>query len=249
MKETRDIMGMPVNVEIADAKASTADFEAVFSYLREVDATFSTYEAGSEISAINSGALALDAASDEMREVFRLAQETNRLTDGYFDIRTPSGSYDPSGLVKGWAIHNAALLLEKRGLNNFYVDIGGDIEAHGVNIDGLPWRVGIRNPFKTDEIIKVLELRDEGIATSGTYLRGAHIYDPHQHAAPVHDVVSLTVLGPDVYEADRFATAAFAMGRDGIRFIDGLDGFEGYMIDTSGTATMTRGFAQHTYVA
>lgn len=245
MKETRTIMGMPVKVEIVDMHASVEDFEAVFSYLREVDEKFSTYKEGSEISRINSGELAPGDASGEMREVFRLAEETKVQTRGFFDIKTPSGAYDPSGLVKGWAIRNAARLLEARGLKNFYVDVGGDIEARGTGENGEPWKVGIQNPLKTDEIVKVLNLRNAGVATSGTYLQGAHIYDPHQKAAPSHDIVSLTVVGPDVYEADRFATAAFAMGRDGILFIDGLDGFEGYMIDTSGMATMTRGFAHY----
>ncbi len=54
--------------------------------------------------------------------------------------------------------------------------------------------------------------------------------------------MSLTVIGPNIYDADRFATAAFAMGRDGIYFIENLEGFEGYMIDKNGMATFTTGF-------
>ena len=57
--------------------------------------------------------------------------------------------------------------------------------------------------------------------------------------------VSVTVLGPNVYEADRFATAAFAMGSEGIHFIEELPRFEGYLIDRSGIATMTTGFADY----
>ena len=53
---------------------------------------------------------------------------------------------------------------------------------------------------------------------------------------------SLTVIGPNVYEADRFATAAFAMGREGLRFIEEQPGLEGYMIDRSGMASYTSGF-------
>ncbi len=55
----------------------------------------------------------------------------------------------------------------------------------------------------------------------------------------------MTVIGPDVYEADRFATAAFAMGRMGVAFVEGLDGFEGYMIDAQGIATYTSGFERY----
>ncbi len=63
--------------------------------------------------------------------------------------------------------------------------------------------------------------------------------------AHLDDVKSLTVIGPDIYEADRFATAAFAMGRGGIDFIESLEGFEGYMIDASKTATFTSGFGRY----
>jgi len=218
-----------------------------FRILRSVDERFSTYKDASEISTINKGLLAPESASAEMREVFRLAQETKELTDGYFDIVTPNGVYDPSGLVKGWAIRNAADILQKRGRNNFYIDVGGDVEVRGTDRGGEAWKIGVQNPFKNGEIVKALRVRDAGIATSGTYLRGKHIYDPKTQRAAGIDIVSMTVVGPDVYEADRFATAAFAMGRDGILFIDGLDGYEGYMIDSSGIATMTRGFSQYAY--
>ena len=81
-----------------------------------------------------------------------------------------------------------------------------------------------------------------GIATSGTYVRGQHIYDPRRPGRPIEDIVSLTVIGPDVLEADRFSTAAFAMGRSGIHFIEELAGFEGYVVDSGGIAIQTSGF-------
>jgi len=73
-------------------------------------------------------------------------------------------------------------------------------------------------------------------------VRGQHIYDPHEPGRPIEDIVSLTVIGPDVLEADRFSTAAFAMGKAGIRFVEELRGFEGYMVDAGGVATQTSGF-------
>ena len=56
------------------------------------------------------------------------------------------------------------------------------------------------------------------------------------------EIASVTVIGPDVYEADRFATAAFAMGRDGAAFLESQPGLEAYVIDRAGVATMTSGF-------
>jgi len=84
--------------------------------------------------------------------------------------------------------------------------------------------------------------RDAEFATSGTAARGQHIYNPHQPQQAIEDIASITVVGPDIYEADRFATAAFAMGRSGIMFIEQLPGFEGYLIDANAVATMTSGF-------
>jgi thiamine biosynthesis lipoprotein len=79
------------------------------------------------------------------------------------------------------------------------------------------------------------------MATSGIYFRGEHIYNPHNDSQ-VKEVVSLSVVGSNIYDADRFATAAFAMGREGINFIEKLEGFEGYQIDREGMATMTSNF-------
>jgi thiamine biosynthesis lipoprotein len=236
------MMGMPITIEIADAWASPAAFELAFDYFDYVDQTFSTYKSGSEISQINDRRRSLDQASPDMRAVLRLAEETRRETFGYFDIAR-GGRLDPSGIVKGWAIYRAAELLRENGFRNFYVDAGGDIQACGLNAKGQPWRVGIRSPFNHDEIVKVVAVSDLGVATSGTYARGQHIYNPL--GAGLAEIVSLTVIGPNIYEADRFATAAFAMGRDGIAFIEWMQGFEGYLIDANGIATLTSGLERY----
>jgi len=246
MKETRVMMGMPITIEIVDPHATSNIFNEVFDYFAHIDEKFSTYKSTSEIEAINRGALALADASEEMRLVFAMCEETKRETNGYFDIKTPAGNFDPSGLVKGWAIWNAAKLLEKKGFENFYIDAGGDIQPHGRNAEGKPWAVGIKNPFNESENVKVVYVKDTGVATSGTYIRGMHIYNPRGGNAPVSDIVSLTVIGPNIHDADRFATAAFAMGANGIQFIEQLPGYEGYIIDKNKVATMTTGFEKYT---
>jgi thiamine biosynthesis lipoprotein len=250
MKQTRLLMGMPITVEIAEVAATSEDIVAVFAYFAYVDEKFSTYKSDSEITRINEQRLSLAEASADMQTVFRLAEQTKQATHGYFDIFR-DGCYDPSGLVKGWAIHHAAELLRARGHQNFYVDAGGDIQADGLNKQGRRWRVGIRNPFNPDEIVKVLAISQRGVATSGTYVRGEHIYNPHSTRRRLRksEIVSLTVIGPNIYEADRFATAAFAMGYDGIVFIEQLVGFEGYLIDQRGRATLTSGFESYVYDA
>lgn len=242
MKQTQIIMGMPVSVEVVASDAAR-DIASVFAYFKAVDERFSTYKAGSEISQINEG-LPPSAWSQEMKTVLALCEETKSLTSGYFDIAR-DGRLDPSGLVKGWAINNAANLLRSSGAQNFFIEAGGDIQVQGVNAAHEPWAVGIRNPFNREEIIKVVGLTDAGIATSGTYIRGQHIYNPLQPGQTIESVKSLSVIGPNIYEADRFATAAFAMGEAGIAFIESLPGFEGYMVDAAKIATYTTGFGKY----
>jgi len=237
-------MGMPITVEIVGGRIHPTLFNEVYDYFTEIDNRFSTYKPESEISQLNAGTLPEAKLSSDMQTVLKLCEQTRKDTSGYFNI-VHAGKRDPSGLVKGWAIQHAAEILRDRGCHNFTVEAGGDIQAHGVNSSGIPWRVGIRNPFKHDEIVKAIAAHNIGVATSGTAIRGQHIYDPYQPAAKLTDIASLTVIGPNIYEADRFATAAFAMGRPGIAFLEQRDGLEGYMIDKNRHATMTSGFESY----
>ena len=243
MKQTRLLMGMPITIEVVDSTVTQDDLDKVFAYFVSVDDTFSTYKATSEISKINRGELSAAQYSEDMKTILALSEQTKKDTHGYFDIQH-NGMFDPSGIVKGWAIQNAAHMLKAWGFRHFYVDAGGDIQVSG-NKDGKPWRVGIRNPFNRTENVKVLALTNRGIATSGTAIRGQHIYDPYNRDTMLLDIVSITVIGPNIYEADRFATAAFAMGKKGIQFIEKLAGFEGYMIDAQARATFTSGFERY----
>lgn len=238
-------MGMPISTDIVDKNAAEKDIDEVFDYFDYVDSKFSTYKKTSEISKINDDLIEDKNYSSDMKKVLLMCKQTKQETNGYFDILR-NDQLDPSGIVKGWAIQNAVEILKKRGFTNFYVEAGGDIQVSGKNSKGQNWTVGIKNPFKTDEIIKVLSIFDKGVATSGTYLRGTHIYNPHTNEK-VNQIVSLTVVGPNIYDADRFATAAFAMGKKGIYFIENLPGFEGYMIDKKGIATSTSEFNKYVF--
>jgi FAD:protein FMN transferase len=244
MAETRLIMGMPITVDIVDPQTDYLR-EQVFQYFEAVDRNFSPYIETSEVCRINRGEIAAQDVSDAMAEVLALAEGTRVASDGYFNVLRPQGGIDPSGIVKGWAIGKAAALIAGQGVQNFYVEAGGDIQTKGRSADGSVWRVGVRSPFESNEVIKVLQLSDAGIATSGAYVRGAHIYNPHEPSAALSDIVSMTVVAKSVVDADRFATAAFAMGRDGIYFIEALDGIEAYAVDANGIATQTTGFGAY----
>jgi thiamine biosynthesis lipoprotein len=243
MKQTRLLMGMPITVEILDQGVATEQLDAVFDFFGSVDERFSLYKEESEISRINCGELPPEDYSEDLRAILELCALTKRQSGGYFEI-AQNGRIDPSGVVKGWAIQQAAKQLQSAGWRDFFIDAGGDIQISGTRY-GAPWRVGIRNPFRREENVKVLALTDCGVATSGTAVRGQHIYDPFQPGVPLREVVSLTVINSSILEADRFATAAFAMGRRGITFIEALPGFEGYQIDAGAHATYTSGFERY----
>ena len=235
-------MGMPITVEVA-GEIKPDVVRDIFTYFREVDERYSPYKTTSEVSKAN-GSASIEELSSEFQWVLKLCAQTKSETKGYFDAYHGK-KLDPSGLVKGWAIQNAANQLRLKGQVNFYIEAGGDVQIDGLSEDGEPWSLGIRNPFETQTIVKHLAVSDCGVATSGTYIRGDHIYDPvHENTAP-QAVQSITVIGPNVYDADRFATAAFAMGSDGVGFIENLKGFEAYMIDDNQTATFTSGFSRY----
>lgn len=259
-------MGLPITVELVDTVSSDV-LEAVFSYFTSIDEQFSPFKPTSEVSKLNSlrekaslekvlgsprkasaRPFSQELSHSSLSEVLELAEKTKQETNGYFNIQKPDGSIDPSGIVKGWAIKNAADLLKERGVQNFFIDAGGDIQTSGVNADGKEWSVGIRNPFNKTEIVKVIYPRGRGVATSGSYERGNHIYNPLTPDEVLGEILSITVVGPDVLEADRFATASFAMGAKGIGFIESLGGFEAYSIDKNGIATMTSNFGKLTHI-
>src|ERR1022692_1258724 len=107
MKQTRLLMGMPVTIEVVDATVTQDILNKVFASFVWVDDVFSTYKDTSEISKINRGELLPTQYSEDMKSILTLSAQTKKETDGYFDIQH-NEIYDPSGIVKGWAIQNAA---------------------------------------------------------------------------------------------------------------------------------------------
>jgi thiamine biosynthesis lipoprotein len=234
-----DVMGMPVELELHDEAAAHA-VDEVFAWLRRVDATFSTYRRGSEISRIARGELAERDASADVRRVLERCEHLRAQTGGYFDARA-GGVLDPSGLVKGWAVERAARLLEVAGARNFCLYAGGDVVVRGRPGPGVCWRIGIQHPLLRDRVAAVLESEHLAVATSGEYARGAHILDPHTGAPPA-GVLSVTIAGPDLGTADAYATAAFAMGAGGPEWTRGIAPYEAMTVLAGERVLLTPGF-------
>lgn len=233
-------MGMPITIDVRGGDADPAALDAVYVDLRLVDALFSPFRAESAVSRINAGRLAQGAAEPIVREVLELCRTYEQETGGYFSA-WHNGRLDPSGLVKGWAIARAAAILDARGYRDYFVDAAGDARTRGHRAAGDPWRVGIRHPVERDKVVRVVLATDLAVATSGTYEKGAHIYDPHTGRAATA-LLSMTVVGPSILDADVFATAAFAMGPAGLDFIEGREGYQAYAIDPDLQGSWTSGF-------
>ena len=231
-------MGIPIGIDVRDPQP--VDTEPAFAWLREVDATFSTYRDDSEISRLDRGELLLSDCRPEVDEVLTECMRLERLTGGAFSAR-PAGRLDPSGYVKGWAVAGAARLV---AAEDFCINAGGDIAARGRPEPDGRWRIGIRHPTELDRLAAVLAVEDLAVATSGEYERGAHILDPHTGRPPA-GLLSVTIVGPDLATADAYATAAFAMGADGPAWTTGLDGYDAMCITSDQRVLSTPGFARH----
>jgi thiamine biosynthesis lipoprotein len=215
------IMGMPVSLHLRGAgvredPAVPPAVAVVFKRLRAVDRLFSTYRPDSQVSRIRRGELPEDRWHPWVREVVGLCVRARERTDGYFQAWLPTG-FDPSGLVKGWAVERAAALLSGLPYDHC-LNAGGDIAARVHSPGSPPWRVGIEDPRDRTRILTVCEVRAGGVATSGSAARGAHILDPHTGGHP-DELLSVTVTGPTLLWADVYATAAFARGGDVVSWL------------------------------
>ncbi|HET8660823.1 MAG TPA: FAD:protein FMN transferase [Micromonosporaceae bacterium] len=237
MRFVQHVMGIPVSIHLAGPRAGQAHADRAYAWLREVDARFSPFRAGSEVSRLNRGEPVRPSA--DLATVCHACTDLWRATAGYFDAHV-GGSFDPCGYVKGWAVQVASDRLVAAGVTDHFINAGGDVRVRGRPAPGQPWRVGIQHPWQEQRTAWVLEVTDAAVATSGTYRRGMHVIDPFT-GRPAADLASVTVVGPDLGVADAYATAALAMGEAGLDWLAGLDGYESAVVTADGRALRSRG--------
>lgn len=134
-----------------------------------------------------------------------------------------------NAIAKGYAVDVIGKFLEDKNINNYLVEIGGEIRAKGINIvKESPWKVGVEKPnFNNQQIIyKTIQLKDEAMATSGTYRkfktdsngnRYAHIINPKTGYPSKTNLLSVSVIAENCITADAYATAFKAMGIDKVK--------------------------------
>ncbi|EDP71522.1 putative thiamine biosynthesis lipoprotein [Flavobacteriales bacterium ALC-1] len=147
------------------------------------------------------------------------------------NIKKSKGSYlEFNAIAKGYGIDVIADYIESKGINNYVVDIGGDMRISGINLEKKKdWTVGIDDPNfdGTQSYSKVVSLNDEAMATSGTYRkyktdengnRYAHIINTKTGYPTKTNILSVSVIAPDCMTADGYATAFQAMGIEKVKW-------------------------------
>jgi thiamine biosynthesis lipoprotein len=133
---------------------------------------------------------------------------------------------DFSAIAKGYGVDVVADFIKSKGIENLFVEIGGEVVARGVNEQGEPWRVGVNypteNPDDQNRAQAIVSLQNQAIATSGNYrnyyekdgIKYSHTISPVTGRPVRHSLLSASVFAPNCMTADAYATAFMVMGVD-----------------------------------
>lgn len=247
-KNSNLVFGTIYNITYQYADDLQAEIEAE---LQKVDGEFSMFNPQSTVARINGGDSTVERSA-MFREIFELAKTVNKETNGAFDIHvaplvnawgfgfkhdqlpTPQqvdsllkirDQMDFSAIAKGYGCDVVARLLRSHGIENFMVEIGGEVVLSGHNDKGQPWHIGVNKPVENPEdgdLQTVLSITDCAIATSGNYRnfyykdgqRYAHTIDPRTGYPVQHSLLSATVVAADCATADAYATSFMVLGLD-----------------------------------
>ena len=215
MRRTEQIMGIPMSIDLRDGPDERTGEEVIgvaFDVLRSADRRFTPFQADSELRRYERGEI---AASTELAEVLEIARLATIASGGAFTVHAPDGSLDTNGVVKGWAAERAAQTLLAHGAQNFCLNAGGDVVTRGEPEPGSPWQIGVRDPSDPRRIMAVVAQRDGAVATSGTYERGAHVWDGRT-GEPARTLVAATVVADSLLTADVLATCVLALGPESV---------------------------------
>ena len=147
------------------------------------------------------------------------------LVDGHITKTDPRIMLDCSSIAKGYGCDIVAKHLSSKGIDNYMVEIGGEIVTRGINEKRLPWKIGVTKPTDdslsvNQEIQTIINVTDKAMATSGNYRnfyykngkKYAHTIDPSTGYPVQHNILSSTVIADDCATADAYATAFMVMG-------------------------------------
>jgi len=159
----------------------------------------------------------------ELRKILKFINYKNIIIDEKRNtvfLKKKGMKIDLSSFIKGYAVDRVIKKLKRIGLKGALIEAGGDLRVFGENLKGCIWKIGIRHPRNNSEIYKVLDIKNQAVATSGDYenffIKGErkyhHLLNP-KTGYPVRNVVSVTVIAKDCMTADLLSTAIFVLGK------------------------------------
>jgi thiamine biosynthesis lipoprotein len=158
---------------------------------------------------------------DKAREAIGFAKLDVRIEPPALRKEFANLEVDLSSIAPGYAVDRVAAMLSARGMENYMVEIGGEVRTLGARVDGAPWRVGIERPLTNRrEMLLSIPLVDAAIATAGDYRkffetngrRYSHIIDPASGQPVDHGLGSVTVVAETCVDADGWDTALLVLG-------------------------------------
>lgn len=253
--------------EIENPMAIDDHFAAVFARsieIHELTASAFNPAIGPLIAAWGFGAQEPRALTDE--EVSTLKEHTD-FSVFQFDAQNqtvsksnPNAQIDFSAIAKGYGVDAVGLFLEQKGINNYFVEIGGEVRTRGQHPASRPWRTGIDVPSPNQNTTQrqlqiAINLNDQALATSGNY-RNFYVRDGQKYVHTINpftgypeesDLLSVSVIAADCMTADAFATAFMVLGSErAMKLASSIENLEAYFIisDASGNLveTKTAGF-------
>lgn len=155
------------------------------------------------------------------------------------------------GIVKGYAADEARRILVENKVKAAIVDLGGNIFAHGIKVDGSNWKIGVQNPLEfTGNYLGILQIKDKSIVTSGNYERFFvynkdnyhHILDAKTGYPSENEIMGITIISDKSIDGDALSTTLFVLGLDdGMKLINSIEDAEAVFILKDKSIYMTSG--------
>jgi len=164
-------------------------------------------------------------------------------------LKTEGMKLGLGGIGQGYIADKVKELLKSKGCISGIVNVSGDINTWGKQIDGKPWTIAIVNPMNNNKVFAAFPLKDSAVETSGSYekfvifngIRYSHIIDPRT-GYPAKGVVSVSVFAKQTEIADALATGIFVLGVEvGLDLVNQLKGIECIIVDDKGKIHSSKG--------
>lgn len=225
----------PAKTEVPVSR-ETAELVAFGEEIRRISGGAFDIRVAKEVAARGFGPSALDridrgeASVSEIRVQMDPPKDPQKNTASLMKDKAGT-AMDLSAYVKGYAVDRIGVLLDKKGVTNYLIEVGGELKARGINKKGKPWVVGVEVPKPHVSSLHLrVQLENEAIATSGNYrlfrntpsgeIR-SHLVDPRDHSSSEVVFRSVSVIHQNAMAADAWATALFVLGeKEGLQLAE-----------------------------